>query len=177
MVIPSLVLFQVCCGQSYRDNYEFKRHTREFHATGYACDFCPHVDTRRKGLERHLATHARNAGAVAAVSSVPLGHHRVHHFKQRHAHFGGRVAEDSAAVGGGSGQAAPIDYSAAMLRLATTPTSTMERASSPASASDTSSSSASSESNAQEVSDGGVVVMVADSSVNHNSQRAEHLPA
>ena len=48
---------QVCCGRTYRDNYEFKRHTRDCHASGFACSLCPHVDTRRKGLERHLATH------------------------------------------------------------------------------------------------------------------------
>ena len=167
-------MFQVCCGKSYRDNYEFKRHTREFHATGYACDFCPHVDTRRKGLERHLATHARNAGALGPAAA--LGHHY-----QRLEHFETRATTD----GGSSnnrGQATPIDYSSSVSHLAT-PTSTMERASSPAdaAASDSSSSSASSEGgDERDTSEGGVVVMVADSSVNHNhnSQRGgDHLPA
>ena len=168
----------MCCGQSYRDNYEFKRHTREFHSTGYACDYCPHVDTRRKGLERHLATHARNAVSVAPAAAT-LSHHQVHPFKQRHAHPFDGTATDEVAVlrgSGNGGQAAPIDYSSAMLHLAT-PTSTMERASSPADDSDTSSSSASSDSNARETSEGGVVVRVADSSVNHNSQRGDPLPA
>ena len=169
-----IVLFQVCCGKSYRDNYEFKRHTREFHATGYACDFCPHVDTRRKGLERHLATHARNASALGPAA--PLGHHY-----QRLEHFETRATDGGSGIN--RGQATPIDYSSSMSHLAT-PTSTMERASSPAdAASDSSSSSASSEGgDERDTSEGGVVVMVADSSVNHNhnhnSQRGgDHLPA